>query len=387
MGDQLLPYLPQIMPAVIESLAGETELIRDTAFKASQAIVQRFAYSALDPLLDVLHNALLDNNWRIRQSSVLILGHILYIVSNAGARDESNRKGLFICTHTHTHTHTHTFIPPYLSFSLSLSPLLVNRRREQLLLIVRVLTVEMWGGGIIWFWVATDLSLLFADRKRSDILSILYMLRSDVHSVVCQQAAQVWKSVVSHTPKTLRQIITCLMNDIIACLSSSNTEKRQMASKTLGDVVRKLGERILPDIVPILAHGLESADSNTRQGVCLSLTEVISSAGRQNLTQFLDQLIPIIRRALCDPYVVHNKLTSHDDNNTFTSLSRIQSLPHKFINSLYIYSDYTLLFIIYYDIMTLLLLYYILCFHFLFLTFVCSNAFETHTHTERERDV
>jgi hypothetical protein len=93
LGDQLLPFLEKVMPTVIRGLADETEPVRDIAFKASQMIVQQYTHSALDTLLNILEKSLFDDNWRIRQSSILILGNILHIVSNAGAQDESQRKG------------------------------------------------------------------------------------------------------------------------------------------------------------------------------------------------------------------------------------------------------------------------------------------------------
>jgi hypothetical protein len=96
MGDQLLPFLDKMMPTVIQGLADETEPVRDIAFKASQMIVQQYTHSALDTLLNILEKSLFDDNWRIRQSSILILGHILRIVSSLGAQDESQRKGILL---------------------------------------------------------------------------------------------------------------------------------------------------------------------------------------------------------------------------------------------------------------------------------------------------
>ena len=39
----------------------------------------------------------------------------------------------------------------------------------------------------------------------------------------------------------------------------------KVAARTLGDVVRKLGEKVLPEIIPILEKGLESDRSDQRQ--------------------------------------------------------------------------------------------------------------------------
>ena len=54
----------------------------------------------------------------------------------------------------------------------------------------------------------------------------------------------------------------------------------QTAGRTLGDLVRKLGERVLPEIIPILEKGLDSERSDERQGVCIGLSEIVKSTSR-----------------------------------------------------------------------------------------------------------
>ena len=53
-----------------------------------------------------------------------------------------------------------------------------------------------------------------------------------------------------------------------------------MAARTLGDLVKKLGERVLPEIIPILEEGLKSDMPEKRQGVCVGLSEIMSSTSR-----------------------------------------------------------------------------------------------------------
>lgn len=47
------------------------------------------------------------------------------------------------------------------------------------------------------------------------------------------------------------------------------------ASRTTAEVCRKFGEKILGEIVPILRSKLSSTDSRTREGVCLTICEVM----------------------------------------------------------------------------------------------------------------
>ena len=58
----------------------------------------------------------------------------------------------------------------------------------------------------------------------------------------------------------------------------------QVAARTLGDIVRKLGEKVLPELIPILESGLDSDDSDRRQGVCIGLSEIMSSTSRDHVS-------------------------------------------------------------------------------------------------------
>ncbi|CAE5962839.1 unnamed protein product [Arabidopsis arenosa] len=74
----------------------------------------------------------------------------------------------------------------------------------------------------------------------------------------------------------------------------------KLAGRSLGELVRKLGERVLPLIIPKLSKGLTDPDVDKRQDVCIGLNEVMATAGRSLLLSFMDQLIPTIRTSLCD---------------------------------------------------------------------------------------
>ncbi|CAL5384679.1 unnamed protein product [Camellia sinensis] len=137
-------------------------------------------------------------------------------------------------------------------------------------------------------------------EKRNEVLAALYMVRTDVSLTVRQAALHVWKTIVANTPKTLKEIMPVLMNTLITSLASSSSERRQVARRSLGELVRKLGERVLPLIIPILSRGLKDPNASRRQGVCIGLSEVMASAGKSQLLSFMDELIPTIRTALCD---------------------------------------------------------------------------------------
>lgn len=65
--------------------------------------------------------------------------------------------------------------------------------------------------------------------------------------------------------------------------------------------MRKLGERILPEIIPILQDGLDSEADEHREGVCVGLMEIISSSSKETVVMYCDILEPTLAKALLDP--------------------------------------------------------------------------------------
>ena len=83
-------------------------------------------------------------------------------------------------------------------------------------------------------------------------------------------------------------------------LGSAGEERQQMAGRCLGELVRKMGDRVLQQIIPILVKGMQDGDSSTRQGVCTGLREVLDNITREQLQEYLAQLLPTVQAALCD---------------------------------------------------------------------------------------
>ncbi|XP_024025150.1 protein ILITYHIA [Morus notabilis] len=250
LGTQFQKYLQQVLPAILDGLADENESVRDAALGAGHVLVEHYATTSLPLLLPAVEDGIFNDNWRIRQSSVELLGDLLFKV--AGTSGKALLEGGSDDEGSSTEAH---------------------------------------GRAII--------EVLGKDR-RDEVLAALYMVRTDVSISVRQAALHVWKTIVANTPKTLKDIMPVLMNTLITSLASSSSERRQVAGRALGELVRKLGERVLPLIIPILSKGLKDSDTSRRQGVCIGLSEVMASAGKSQLLSFMDELIPTIRTALCD---------------------------------------------------------------------------------------
>ncbi|XP_019193924.1 PREDICTED: eIF-2-alpha kinase activator GCN1 isoform X21 [Ipomoea nil] len=250
LGVQFQNYLQQVLPAIIDGLADENESVRDAALGAGHVLVEHYATTSLPLLLPAVEEGIFNDNWRIRQSSVELLGDLLFKV--AGTSGKAHLEGGSDDEGSSTEAHGRAII-------------------------------EVLGR-----------------EKRNEVLAAVYMVRTDVSITVRQAALHVWKTIVANTPKTLREIMPVLMSTLISSLASSSSERRQVAGRALGELVRKLGERVLPLIIPILSKGLNDPNPSRRQGVCIGLSEVMASAGKNQLLSFMDKLIPTIRTALCD---------------------------------------------------------------------------------------
>ncbi|KAK2523012.1 Gcn1 [Columba guinea] len=250
-GDKFTPYVGPIIPCILKALADENEFVRDTALRAGQRIISMYAETAIALLLPQLEDGLFDDLWRIRFSSVQLLGDLLFHISGVTGK---------MTTETASEDD---------NFGTAQS----NKA------IISALGVE----------------------RRNRVLAGLYMGRSDTQLVVRQASLHVWKIVVSNTPRTLREILPTLFGLLLKFLASTCADKRTVAARTLGDLVRKLGEKILPEIIPILEEGLRSDKSDERQGVCIGLSEIMKSTSRDAVLLFSESLVPTVRKALCDP--------------------------------------------------------------------------------------
>lgn len=113
-------------------------------------------------------------------------------------------------------------------------------------------------------------------------------------------ALQVWKTVVSVTARTLREILDVLIGKVVKALASGHPEQTQVAGRCLGDIVRKLGDTVVPEIIPVLRDELTYGDENNRRGACIGLTEVIDSSSKEQINKFLNILLKAVQAALGD---------------------------------------------------------------------------------------
>lgn len=251
MPEEFQAHLPEVLPCVLGGLADESEGVREASFAAGSVAVDLYAKTSLPLVLPAVESGASDKNWRIRQSSIELLGDLLFKVAGTSGRIQQD----------------------------------LNDEESE------GISVESHGQVII------DVLGL---NRRNDVLARLYLARADVAYTVRSAALHVWKTIVTNTPKTLVEILPVLMSRVISGLSSDGEDQRNSAGQCLGELVKKLGDRVLPKIVPILIEGAYSEDAVTRVGVLNGMREVASNASRLQLAEFMADILSEIQRLLCD---------------------------------------------------------------------------------------
>ncbi|OBT48541.1 hypothetical protein VE00_01304 [Pseudogymnoascus sp. WSF 3629] len=244
-GNSFANYLSKIIPPILTGLADEVESIRDTSLRAARLLVKNFATKAIDLLLPELERGLGDDSYRIRLSSVELVGDLLFNLTGISSTDEDE----------------------------------VEEGAKE---------------------AGASLLEILGEEKRNKVLSELYICRCDTAGQVRTAAVNVWKALVA-SPRVLKDLVPTLSQLIIQRLGSTNAEQKLIAGNALGELIRKAGDGVLSTLLPTLEEGLRtSTDVDARQGICIALRELISSASEDGLEDHEKTLISVVRVALID---------------------------------------------------------------------------------------
>eukprot|EP00941_MAST-03F_sp_MAST-3F-sp1_P005762 g5762.t1 len=242
-------YLEDVLTRIIAGLSDDSDGVRDVAMRGGQVLVTQHAGTHPEKIIPVLLDGLMDEDWRIRQSSVQLLGDLLYKLGD--------------CQAVH-----------------------VDDADED----------SAYGNSKIGAEIIRKLGL----ETRNSVLSSLYISRSDSAVVVRQAAGVVWKSVVANTGSTLREIISSLMTKVLDILSGDSEDQHETAASSLGEIVSKMGLRVLPKILPFLESALTVECPAVRRGSCVALGEVFNASTKRQLEDYIPSLLPAVQGALCD---------------------------------------------------------------------------------------
>ncbi|KAF8627766.1 hypothetical protein AX17_006131 [Amanita inopinata Kibby_2008] len=252
-GMRFQPHLPRIISPILSGLSDTEEYVREAAMRAGRMIVTNYSSKAIDLLLPELERGMFDPGWRIRQSSITLVGELLFKVSGISGKVAEVEEEEEM-------------------------PAEVAAAESSRKALVEALGVE----------------------RRDRVLAALYLVRQDSVAVVRQSSVQIWKVLVSNTPRTVRELLPELVNKIIYLVSGDEPDQQETASRTITELSRKFGERVLGEIVTIMKAKSTSSDPRAREGVCLSISEIIMSATEGQREDHEDEIIAMVRVSLVD---------------------------------------------------------------------------------------
>lgn len=267
LGQNFAPLLDDCLPALISGLSDDNEEVREIGMRAGRVLIRSNGRVHFGKILPILQKGMGDTDYRIRLSSLMLLGDLLSMIGGT--------------TVLRTDGDTQDDI----------------RKAEK---------------------AQAQLTLTLGVDTRNRVLGDIYLARNDSYVAVRQTAVQVWKTVVSVTARTLRQILPVLVSRVVSDLASGNAEKTEVAGKCLGDIVGKLGDSVLPSIIPVLRNSLYDGDDFTRRGVCVGLSEVISSSTKDQILRFLDIIVKVVQDALCDDEIEVRRMAASSFQNLHT---------------------------------------------------------------------
>ncbi len=269
-GPKFAEFLEAAFPLILTSLVDAHATCREAAVKTGQDLVIAFARTQKETLLRSLVDCLIEQDWRMRQGSMLLTASLILRLAGlsgkltiADAEDDPAAQ------------------------SSSSAPASSSRKEHNA---IQTIAQER----LVEDALGTDL--------RNDVYTSLYLMQCDVVPSVAQIAWRVWKAVAPSQTRTMTVILPSLMDRIIADLASWHDQRQLTAGAALGDLVSKLGDRVLQNIVPILLDKLTSHDPRARKGVCLGIAEVLQAGTKNALVNYVLDFIPAIKNALCDEH-------------------------------------------------------------------------------------
>lgn len=248
-GNRFAPYLAKSIGPILAGLADDSEFVRDASLRAGKIMIANYATKSVDLMLPELERGMFNDSWRIRVSSLQLIGDLLFKVSGISTKSKADDEDEDEAVAT-------------------------EAQRNALL--------EALG-----------------QNRRDRIFSSLYVARFDSFAMVRSSAINVWKTLVANTPRTLRDILPSLIETIIQSLAIENPEKRAVFIETLGDLMRKMGRDLLIQLLPAFEDGLRSSDAD-RIGVCVAITEVVQSGNAEHIDELQDRFVSAIKVVLID---------------------------------------------------------------------------------------
>lgn len=289
LGDRFESNLTDSLASILSGLADDSDNVREAALQAGKCVVRIYGISSRDRLLPELMRAMCDKVWRIRQNATRLLGDLMLVIAGATIPTEElkldsagNDEELPVSSDAEEGDDEQDPAADE-----------VDEEIDSPESAAAVITTEA---------TMKALEEELGPDSLNTILAALYMIRCDAIFRVRQSGMEVWKRIVSNTPRVLRDILPFAIKQIVGCLAEEDAERRESAAKALSDLTMKLGDRVIPEILPSLRSGMQMGkDDKTRSGSIEGLLEIVQSCGKGKILDHADDFTQATVEGLADP--------------------------------------------------------------------------------------
>ncbi|CAO1627100.1 unnamed protein product [Sympodiomycopsis kandeliae] len=253
------PYVSRIVAPILNGLADVSDAVREMSMRAGRMIIGSFSSTAIDLLLPELQQSMFDDTPRIRLSSLSLCSELLFRVGGISGKN-----------------------------TLEGDEADADETPEESVVVSNS--------------VQGRLRSALGEERFSRTMATIFCLRQDPAFNVRDAAASTWKAIVVNTPRTIRDLLTMITDLVIRALSKDGEDQKEIASRTLGELTRKLGASVLEEVVPLLQdRGSDNGSSTAvRSGVMLAVQSLLENATEAQLEDHEDALIGIVRSGLVD---------------------------------------------------------------------------------------
>lgn len=293
LGERFEGRLAKALASTLQGLADDADSVREAALDAGRNLVSAYAKSSLEHLLPEILRAMREKLWRIRQAATHLLGDMLLVI--AGALPE--RPDLFGSTDSAGNdTDPKKENEEDAEENGERNSDSDSEKEEEFE------SPEHAAAAMTTEMAMKEIEAVLGTARRNEVLAALYIIRCDVSIRVRQTGLQVWKSVVANTPRVLREIMPSAVRQIVDGLGDEDEERRAAAGKTLSDLAQKLGDRVVPEVLPALKLGLSNKENSNRirRGACEGLGELVLACSKDQLEGHTEELIGAVLNGLTD---------------------------------------------------------------------------------------
>ncbi len=300
LGDDFTPFVPDGLRAVLNGLADESEMVRDVAMQAGHVIVSSHGKNSASVMLPALETGIFEDNWRIRQSSVYLLGDMLRLLSSTDSNKvmiEKERRNSMLAALYLVRSDTAAVVR---QAALQVWKAFVSQTPRTLkeilpVLIERIISALGSGHGdkqTVAGRALGDVVKKWGAKVLSEVVPFLVEgLRNEDRSIrqgVCVGLTEIIKCADHNQVENFLGEISPAVQQAVCDPSPEVREEAALAFQALH---RLVGQRAIGDVIPSLVSRLNSLNETESETAIFGLCEVLRLRPKELLSFLIPKLL------------------------------------------------------------------------------------------------